>query len=743
MNTIVNLSRRTFLATSATAAASLVLGLTVPTPTFAEDEGEPSAINAFVSLSDDGTTTILLNKSEMGQGIFTGIAMLVADELDADWARVRVRSITDPHREDYWTPSYAGVGTGGSRSIRESWMDFRRAGAAARDMLVTAAAQRLEVPKDRLRTENGYVIDEENGIRLDYGELASLAAEQEPPAEPTLKDADRWKLIGHAIEQLDIPLKVNGSAVYGIDVRLSDMLVATAMQSPVPGGTVADVDDARARAMPGVAAIVRDEGFVAVVAETYWQARQGLEALQVTWSAPELVDENTQAMMDRFAAALDGELIAAEGEGDTAAALSSSGRVIEAEYQVPMIAHACMEPLNCTALVEADACTIWGPLQTPGWAQGVGAGVAGVPIENVVVNTTFLGGGFGRKFLVDFVAQAVLIAKAVPGRPVKTVWSREEDFAQGFFRPAALHRIRAGLDNDGALAVWEHRLAQPSILHRWLPEGGAMQTPLERVAAESLPGPMLEARQRSVKEIDPTIPESIASKTYYAIGARSLKLAMPPSSLPVGIWRSVGSSGNAFVFESMVDELAHAAGEDPFRFRRRLLEASPRHLAVLDRAAELAGWEKPAAEGRFRGIALDACFGSIAAHVAEVSVSEEGLPRVHRVTAVLDCGVVVNRRAALAQIEGAVMQGVSAALAEAITLEEGRVVETNFDRYRVLTLAEAPVVEAHLLESGEAPGGVGEPALPPVAPAVCNAIFAATGVRVRSLPISQHDLRRV
>lgn len=448
-------------------------------------------------------------------------------------------------------------------------------------------------------------------------------------------------------------------------------------------------------------------------------------------------------MMGRFKAALDGELIAVEEDGDTAAVLSSAGRVVEAEYEVPLVAHACMEPLNCTVQVEADRCTIWGPLQTPGWAQGVGANLADVPLDNVIVNTTFLGGGFGRKFLVDFVAQAVLIAKAVPGRPVKTIWSREEDFAQGFFRPAAVHKIRAALDDSAGLTAWEHRIAQPSILHRWLPHGGAAQTPLERLAAESMPQPMLAARQRSVEAIDPTIPESIASKSYYTIGARSLQLAMPPSSLPVGIWRSVGSSGNAFVFESMVDELAHAAGEDPYQFRRRLLADSPRHLAVLDYAAQAADWASPPSEGRFRGIALDECFGSIAAHVAEVSVSGEGTPRVHRVVAVLDCGVTVNRGAALAQIEGAVMQGVSAALAEAITLEEGRVVETNFDRYRVLTLADAPQVEAHLLESGEAPGGVGEPALPPVAPAVCNAIFAATGTRLRSLPISRNVLRRV
>ncbi len=739
---IVNLSRRSFLAASAATAGSLVLGLAAPRSASAADGAGPLAVNAFVSLSPDGTTTVHLNKSEMGQGIFTGVAMLVADELDADWSRVRVVPITEPHREAYWTPSYAGVGTGGSRSIRESWLDFRRAGAAARDMLLTAAAQRLDVPKERLRTGDGYVTDAEGATRIGYGELAAAAAEQAPPADPPLKSADRWTLIGQPVEQLDIPLKVNGSAVYGIDIRMPDMLVATAMQSPVPGGTVAGVDDAEARAMPGVAAVVREDGFVAVVAETYWQARRGLDALKITWTTPDLADESIAAMMDRFRSALDGELIAVEEDGETAGSPPASGRTVEAEYQVPMLAHACMEPLNCTARVDPDGCTIWGPLQTPGWAQGVGAAIAGVPIENVVVNTTFLGGGFGRKFLVDFVAQAVAIAKAVPGRPVKTIWSREEDFAQGFFRPAALHRIRAVLDDDGGLAAWDHWLAQPSILHRWLPDGGAMQTPLERVAASSMPQPMLDARQRAVDVIDPTIPEGIASKTYYAIDARNLQLAMPPSSLPVGIWRSVGNSGNAFVFESMVDELAHEAGEDPYRFRRRLLEASPRHLAVLDRAAEAAGWDTPAPEGRFRGIALDACFGSIAAHVAEVSVSDDGALRVHRVVAVLDCGVVVNRQAALAQVEGAAMQGVSAALAEAVTLEDGRVAETNFDRYRVLTLAEAPEVEAHLLESGEAPGGVGEPALPPVAPAVCNAVFAATGVRIRSLPISLHDLRR-
>jgi isoquinoline 1-oxidoreductase subunit beta len=742
MNSIVNLSRRSFLTASTAAAGTLLLGLVSPSRAGAADEEHDLSFNAFVRISTDGTVTVLLNKSEMGQGIFTGIAMLVADELDADWSRVRVEPITDPHRQDYWTPAYAGVGTGGSRSIRESWLDFRRAGATARQMLLAVAARRLDVPAERLQTENGHVIEPQSGARLAYGELASAAAELEPAPEPSLKAPAQWKLIGRVVEQLDIPLKVNGSAVYGIDVRLPGMLVATAMQSPVPGGTVAELDDAAARTMPGVVAVVREEGFVAVVAEHYWQARRALEALDVTWDAPEPVDADTASMMRRFQAALDGDLIAAEGEGDVSASFSPAGRVVEAEYEVPFLAHACMEPLNCTAQVETDLCTIWGPLQTPGWAQGVGARIAGVPLENVVVNTTFLGGGFGRKFLVDFVVQAVLIAKAVPGRPVKTIWSREEDFAQGFFRPAAVHRIRAALGDGAEVMAWDHHLAQPSILHRWLPETDAAKTPLERIAAESMPQPMLAARQRSVGQVDPTIPESITSKSYYAIGALNLQIAMPPSSLPVGIWRSVGSSGNAFVFESMIDELAHAAGEDPFLLRRRLLVGAPRHLAVLDFAAEAAGWETPPPDGRARGIALDECFGSIAAHVAEVSVSDEGVLRVHRVVAALDCGVVVNRGAALAQIEGAVMQGLSAALFEAVTLQDGRIVETNFDQYRVLTLAEAPQVEAFLIESGEAPGGVGEPALPPVAPAICNAIFAATGNRIRSLPISRHDLRR-
>lgn len=744
MTRIVNLSRRNFMVGSGAVAGALVLGFAMPDARAQNtaETAEPEAINSFVLLSADGMTTVMLNKSEMGQGSFTGVAMLIADEMDADWSRIKVETITEPHRQDYWTPSYGGVGTGGSRTIRESWMTYRRAGAAARAMLVEAAARHWKVPAERLRTEPGYVIDPEADRQLAYGDLVGEAIKLQPPAEPNLKDPRQWRMIGQVVEQLDIPLKVDGSAIYGMDVRLPDQLVAAVRQCPRPGGTIAALNDTEARSMPGVVAVVREEGFVAVVADNTWQAQRALNMLQVDWTDPPISDEDTSAMMARLRASFDGDHTNVQDEGDTEQALAYAAQVVEAEYEVPLIAHACMEPMNCTAMVDGDHCSIWGPLQNQGWAQGVGSMIADVPLENVTVHTTFLGGGFGRKFQVDFVVQAVLVAKAVPGRPVKTVWSREEDFAQGFFRPAAVHRIRAAVDGDGKITGWDHKLAQPSILHRWVVDGDVDQTPVEKLAAQGMPQPMAERRKRSVAMHDPSIPASIANKTYYDIAARKLDLTRPRSNIPAGIWRSVGSSGNAFVFESMIDEIAVATGEDPFRFRQDLLKASPRHLAVLERAAANAGWTQQPAQGRFRGIALDESFGGIAAYVVEVSVSDAGLPRVHHVHAVLDCGVVVNRGAAEAQVEGAVMQGLSAALGEEINLESGQVVENNFDRYRVMTLAEAPQVNVELMESDAAPGGVGEPAVPAIAPALCNAIHAATGRRLRSLPVSRHDLRR-
>ena len=740
MNRIENLSRRGVLAGSAAAAGGLLLGFRLPGGAFAEDAAS-AALNAFVRLAPDGTTTVMLSRSEMGQGIYTSVAMTVAEELEADWRRIRVEGVTEPHRPDYWTPGYAGMGTGGSRSIRECWPILRRAAAAAREMLTEAAAARWSVPVADCRAENGEIVHTASGRRLAYGALAEAAAALTPPAQPVLKPRRQWRLMGKPMPQLDIPAKVTGQAVYGIDVQVPELLTAAVAQSPVHGGTVAAVTESDLPPIKALHSVMQAESFVAVLAQDYWSAKRGLEALSIAWREPDWVDRDTAAVERRLRDGLEGPAEVALSEGDVDAGLSGAARVLEADYEVPYLAHTCMEPINCTAQVLPDRCVLWGPFQTQGWAQGVAAKLTGLPPEQVTVHTTFLGGGFGRKFLADFVAQAVLIALSVPGRPVKMIWSREEDIGQGHFRPAARHRLRVGLDGDGTPIAWAHRLAQPSILERWLPDRSADLTQLERIAAESWPQAMLEVRAASMTGVDPTSAMGFRSKAFYEIANRRLEVASVRSRVPVSIWRSVGNSGDAFVLESMVDELATAARQDPYLFRRRLLAKAPRALAVLDRAAEAAGWNRARPSGQHLGIAIDQSFGAICAQVAEVSVAAEGGLRVHRMVAVLDCGVVVNPGAVRAQIEGSVIQGLSAALHERVTIEDGRVVETNFDRYRILSLAEAPVVEAHVMDSEEAPGSAGEPALPPVAPAVANAIFAATGKRLRSLPIAGHDLR--
>lgn len=743
MSAISNISRRSFLASSAV-AGGLMLGFGLPFDgALSGDSAAPDALNAFVRVARDGTTTVMLSRSEMGQGVYTSVAMTIADEMEADFDRIRVESVTMPHVKDYWTPGYNGMGTGGSRSIRECWPILRRAGATAREMLVEAAARRWNVLAAECRAQNGEVIHSASGRRLDFGALAADASKLRVPQDPALKPREQWRLMGQDIPQLDIPLKVTGKATYGIDVALPGLLSAATLQCPVHGGSVASMDDTEVRRIAGVRHVVQEDSFVAVIADDYWTARRGLDALSVEWREPEWVDRDNAALYARLRAGFDGPM--EKGPvvgGDVAAALERADAVIEAEYDVPYLAHTCMEPINCTAQILPDRCVLWGPFQTQGWAQGIAAKLTGFALEQVEVNTTFLGGGFGRKFLAEYVAQAVLIAQAAKGRPVRMIWSREEDIGQGHFRPAAVHRARVGVNAQGMPVAWEHRLAQPSILARWLPDRDEDLTQLERIAARSWPQPMLAKRSASMRGVDPTSTMGFANRPFYATPDRSLDVAHVRSRVPVGIWRGVGNTGDAFVFESMIDELAHNAGKDPYEFRRALLAQSPRHLAVLDMAAEQAGWGTSLPEGRYQGIAIDQSFGGICAQVVEISVSDDGIVKAHRIVAVLDCGTIVNMNAVIAQVQGATLQGLSSALLEQVVIEDGRVADNNFNRYRVLTLADAPRVDVHVVKSTEAPGGAGEPALPPVAPAVANAVFAATGKRIRSLPILKHDLAR-
>ncbi len=695
MTRIVKLSRRDFLRLSAGAGAGLWLGFRIEAAEARAAPPVPFAPNAFLSVDAAGAVTIWVIRSEMGQGVHTSMPMLVAEELECDWKAVRIEQApTDP--------KFGRMGTGGSRSVRGSWTPLRKAGAAAREMLLAAAAARWGVEPASCRAEAGKVIHPASRRTLGYGQLAAAAATLPVPQDPPLKDPKAFRLLGKRIPRLDTPSKVNGRAAFGMDVRLPGMLFATVARPPVVGGKVAGFEDARARKAPGVRTVVQVPSGVAVVADSTWAAMQGREALEVRF------DDGPNASLD--AAAVERLLSdraakpqVVRADGDLEAALAAAPRRLEAVYQAPFLAHATMEPMNCTARVTKAGAEIWAPTQSPSWAQGEVAKALGLPESAVVVRTTLLGGGFGRRAIPDFAVEAAQVARAA-GAPVQVVWTREDDMRHDLYRPASRHELRAGLDAAGRLLAWHHRVRAPSI------------------AAQLFGG----------REGRPDVVEG-AADVPYAAGAVLVDCLTPAVGLRVGWWRSVYASQNAFAEESFLDECAAAAGKDPVVFRRELLSKHPRLRGVVDLAAAKAGWGSSLPPGRGRGLACYASFGSWVAEVAEVS-AEKGAVRVHRVVAAVDCGRVVNPDTVEAQVESAVAYGLSAALRGEITLERGRVREGNFDDYRPLRLDEMPAVEVHLVPSEEDPGGIGEPGLPPIAPAVANALFAATGRRFRSMP---------
>lgn len=706
-------NRRDFLKAGAAAGAGLTLAVYLPgctreaalaeaavaTPTFLP--------NAWLRIGPDGWVTVVVDRSEMGQGVSTALPMLVAEELDADWKRVRVEQA--PAGKEYVNPMFGLQGTGGSTSIRAAFKPLREAGARARAMLVAAAAAEWGVDGSGLRTEKGQVIGPA-GKKLSYGALADKAATMPVPATVALKDPKDWKLIGTSVGRLDLESKVTGRAGFGIDATAPGMLTALVARPAVFGGKVKSFDATAAKAVPGVKHVVQIGSGVAVVATGYWQAKKGRDALKVVWDDGALAGTSSESIRARFVALAGRPGVTARREGNAAGALAKGARKIEAVYEVPYLAHACMEPMNCAAHVRADGITIWAPTQWQ-WGNGLGTqGIAskltGIPEEKIEVHTTYLGGGFGRRFELDFVSDAVETSKAT-GAPVKVVYTREDDIQHDFYRPAAYNKLAAALDEAGAPVAWTHKIVGPSIFSRF--------GPLE-------------------KGIDNSSVEA-AAEMPYAVPNVKVDWVRAEPGIPVGFWRSVGNSQNSFIVESFVDELAHAAGKDPFEFRRGLLEKHPRHKAVLELAAGKSGWGQPLPAGRARGIAVQESFGSYVAEVAEVSVSPEGKVKVHRVVCAVDCGVVVNPDIVVAQMESAIVYGLSAAPSGEITIKDGRVVQTNFNDYPVLRMNEMPVVEVHLVKSTEPPGGVGEPGTPPAAPAVCNAIFAATGKRVRRLPV--------
>jgi isoquinoline 1-oxidoreductase subunit beta len=707
-------SRREFIKTGALVTGGLVIAFTVPgAKRFARAERTPAgpfAPNAFLRVGSDDSVTVLLPHSEMGQGIWTALPMLIAEELDADWSRVRVEHA--PAAPAYAHTAFGMQMTGGSSS---TWSEFdrcRQAGAMARAVLVAAAAQRFSVEPLACRTENGVVIS--GSKRARYGELAEAASKLPVPKAVPLKDPKDWKLIGKPTKRLDTPEKITGKAQFGMDVQFEGLLTAVVARPPVFGGKVKSLDDAKARAVPGVRAVVRVPTGVAVVADHFWAAKLGRDALNVDWDLGPQANLDSAAMREEFSRLAGTKGKTAAQAGNVTGALAKAEKTIEADYAVPYLAHATMEPLNATVRIGPSKCEIWTGTQFQTMDQQVAAKITGLKPEQVEIHTTFLGGGFGRRATPtsDFVSEAVQVAKAA-GAPVKTVWTREDDVRGGYYRPAYLHRVRIGLGSDGLPTAWHHVIVGQSIL---------AGTPFE---------PMM------VKNgIDGSSVEGIADSAYLkSVSNHRVDLHSPKLGIPVLWWRSVGHSHTAFVMESAVDELALAAGKDPVEYRRALLKGHSRHLAALNLAAERAKWGTPLPEGRARGIAVHESFGSYVAQVAEVSLEKNAI-RVHRVVCAIDCGVAVNPETVRAQMESGIAFGLGAALHSRLSFKDGRVQQSNFHDYQVLRLEEMPVVEVHIVPSTEKMGGVGEPGVPPTAPAVANAVAALTGQRLRELPLT-------
>ena len=699
------MERRAFLQTAGGAGAALVIGFRIPTR--GEQDPAPFAPNAWLRIGADDSVLVVVDRSEMGQGVTTSLPMLLAEELEADWTKVQIEFA--PADKAYINPLFGLQGTGGSSSVRAAWTPLRKAGAAAREMLIAAAAQRWAVKPTELHAERGAVVHTKKKLRLRYGQLAARAATLPVPADVPLKDPKTWTIAGKPTKRLDAPSKTNGRAKFGIDTWVPGLRVAVVARSPVFGGKVKSFDATAAKKIEGVHDVVQISSGIAVVGSGYWPAKQGRDALKIEWDEGPVAAVSSASISQLFAERAGQPGVVAKHNGDPDGGLGGAATKVEADYEMPFLAHATMEPMNATAHVRADGVDIWAPTQFQQGAQGIGAQIGGVPPEQVKVHTTFLGGGFGRRFELDFIAEALETSKAAGGVPVKVIWSREDDIRNSQYRPANFHRMSAGLGADGKPIAWTHRIVAPSIMARVFPN--TVQNGLDGEAVEG------------------------GMEMPYAVPNVHVDYQLTDTGIPVGFWRSVNNSFNAFAVETFVDELAAAAKADPYEYRRGLLANAPRHRGVLELAATKAGWGTPPPAGQSRGIAVFKSFESFVAQVAEVSVSPVGEVRVHRVVCAVDCGQYVNPNTIEAQMQGAIAFGLTAALRGAITIDKGRVQQGNFDDYQMLHMNEMPVVEMYIVPSSDAPGGVGEPGTPPIAPAVGNAIFALTGKRIRKLPI--------
>ena len=710
-------SRRDFVRVSALLGGGLMIsvygcGPNGEAPDTAAAADGSLAPNAFVRIDADGNVRVTSKHLEMGQGTYTGLATIIADELDADWSKVTVEGAGADDKK-YGNAAVGGVqGTGGSSAIANSWTQHRTAGATARAMLIAAAAKQWSVPAAELTTEPGVVVHAASNRRAPYGTLVAVAATLPVPEKVPLKDPKDFRYIGKeraVTPRVDAKAKVNGTATFTQDVKLPGMLTAVVAHPPRFGATVKSFDGTKAKAVAGVTDVVQIPNGVAVLGETFWAAKMGRDALTVEWDESAANTLGTAEIFAQFREAAGKPGIGIRNDGDAEGALKSAAKTVEATYEFPYLAHASMEPLNCVVELKKDSAAIWNGNQFPTTDRAAVAKIVGLKPEQITMHTLFAGGSFGRRAnpKSDYVVEAATIAKAINGRaPVKLVWTREDDIAAGYFRPAMLHRLRGGLDAAGKPVAWWQRVVGQSMMA----------------------GTMFESPDGK----DPSSYEG-ASDHKYTIPNVFLDTHYPKINIPTQWWRSVGHTHTAFAVEMFIDEMAKAAGADPVAFRRTLITDDPRRLAVLNLAAEKSGWGSPLPAGRARGVAVHKSFDTYVAEVAEVSMVN-GAPRVHRVTCAVDCGIVVNPDVVRAQMEGAIAFGLGAALYGKIDIEQGRVLSTNFDRYRVLRYNDMPVVHVHIVPSAEAPTGVGEPGTPPIGPAVANAIFALTGTPVRRLP---------
>jgi isoquinoline 1-oxidoreductase beta subunit len=699
-----SLSRRVFLKKSALTFTGLIIGFTYePESSLAVKVENAEELGIWIRIAPDGSTTLIVPSSEMGQGVNTSLSMILAEELEADWQSVKTE--TAPVNSKYINPeSNSGQMTAGSSSVRGFWNPLRKAGAAVRLMLQKAAAQKWEIPIEECVAKSGYIYRKNSSQKLSYGELAEAAGKIDIPSDPPLKNSKDYNLVGKSIKRIDIPSKTNGSAQFGIDVRLPEMMYATIRQSPVFGGEVLSYDEDAAKSIRGVKKVTLIPNGIAVIADNTWRAKRGMEVLNLKFHGGETIGLESQQVQKELLKALD-------DEGKTKI---EANKVLDLEYEVPFLAHAPLEPMNCTANVTDNFCEVWVPTQSQGGCMDAAKEITGLDEEQIQIHTTYLGGGFGRRGETDYVKQSLILAKAL-GKPIKVTWMREEDMQHDFYRPASMSRFQIGLNKDGFPISWNNQLASPSILKRFFaPMAWFNIDPLSTEGADEIP---------------------------YVIEDFNIDYSEVDSGVPVGFWHSVGSSFNAFFTESAIDEAAHLAQQDQFDYRMKLLSGKPRFQKVLEKVMRESKWGRILPKGHGLGISIHKTRGSIAGAVIEVSTDVNGMLNLNKAWIAIDCGKVINPNTVRAQMEGGFTFGLSATLGEEITLKDGRVEQSNFHDYSILRLKGSPDISVEIIESGNEIGGVGEVAVPLAAPALTNAIFSSSGRRIRSLPLSKHGIK--